>query len=52
VTHTVLVPTMLNLLTQFPDVRKYDLSSLGVLGYGGARGTGTHQSGERASAER
>jgi long-chain acyl-CoA synthetase len=36
VTHTVLVPTMINLLTQFPDVRKYDLSSLGVLAYGGS----------------
>ena len=36
VTHTVLVPTMINLLTQFPDVRKYDLSSLAVLAYGGS----------------
>ena len=35
VTHTVLVPTMINLLTQFPDARKYDLSSLQVLAYGG-----------------
>jgi long-chain acyl-CoA synthetase len=36
VTHTVLVPTMINLLTQFQDVRKYDLSSLQVLAYGGS----------------
>jgi long-chain acyl-CoA synthetase len=36
VTHTVLVPTMINLLTQFPDARKYDLSSLHVLAYGGS----------------
>src|SRR6185503_2467112 len=28
VTHTVLVPTMINLLTQFPDLEKYDLTSL------------------------
>jgi long-chain acyl-CoA synthetase len=36
VTHTVLVPTMINLITQFPDARKYDLSSLQVLAYGGS----------------
>src|SRR3954454_2860118 len=36
VTHTVLVPTMINLLTQFPDARKYDLSSLQMLAYGGS----------------
>ena len=36
VTHAVLVPTMINLLTQFPDARKYDLSSLQVLAYGGS----------------
>ena len=36
VTHTVLVPTMINLLTQFPDLKKYDLSSLEVLAYGGS----------------
>ena len=36
VTHTVLVPTMLNLLMQFPDAKSYDLSSLEVLGYGGS----------------
>ena len=36
VTHTVLVPTMINLLTQFTDARKYDLSSLQVLAYGGS----------------
>jgi long-chain acyl-CoA synthetase len=36
VTHTVLVPTMLNLLTQFADLEKYDLTSLEVIGYGGS----------------
>src|SRR5277367_4612732 len=36
VTHTVLVPTMINLLTQFLDAGKYDLSSLQVLAYGGS----------------
>ena len=36
VSHTVLVPTMINLLTQFPEVTKFDLSSLEVLGYGGS----------------
>src|ERR1700683_3199217 len=36
VTHTVLVPTMINLLTQFLDARKYDFSSLQVLAYGGS----------------
>jgi long-chain acyl-CoA synthetase len=36
VTHTVLVPTMINLLTQFPDAKKHDLSSLQVLAYGGS----------------
>jgi long-chain acyl-CoA synthetase len=36
VTHTVLVPTMINLLTQLPDAGKYDLSSLQVLAYGGS----------------
>jgi long-chain acyl-CoA synthetase len=36
ITHTVLVPTMINLLVQFPDLRKYDLSSLRALGYGGS----------------
>src|SRR5271154_5174864 len=36
VTHTVLVPTMINLLTQFPAAESYDLSSLEVLGYGGS----------------
>ena len=36
VSHTVLVPTMINLLTQFPEVAKFDLSSLEVLGYGGS----------------
>ena len=36
VSHTILVPTMINLLIQFPEVRKYDLSSLVVLAYGGS----------------
>jgi acyl-CoA synthetase (AMP-forming)/AMP-acid ligase II len=36
VTHTVLVPTMVNLLTQFPDLGRFDLSSLEVLAYGGS----------------
>ena len=36
VTHAVLVPTMINLLTQFQDARTYDLSSLQVLAYGGS----------------
>jgi long-chain acyl-CoA synthetase len=36
VTHTVLVPTMINLLTQFADLRKYDLTSLRHLAYGGS----------------
>ena len=36
VSHTVLVPTMINFLTQFADVRKYDLSSLQILAYGGS----------------
>src|SRR5438270_5440988 len=36
VTHTVLVPTMLNLLTQMPEAKRYDLSSLEVLAYGGS----------------
>ncbi|HTQ51497.1 MAG TPA: AMP-binding protein [Candidatus Acidoferrales bacterium] len=36
VTHTVLVPTMINLLTQFADIKRYDLNSLEVLAYGGS----------------
>jgi long-chain acyl-CoA synthetase len=36
VTHTVLVPTMINLLIQFSEARKFDLSSLEVLAYGGS----------------
>ncbi|HYL97452.1 MAG TPA: AMP-binding protein, partial [Blastocatellia bacterium] len=36
VTHTVLVPTMINLLSQFADIGKYDLASLEELGYGGS----------------
>jgi len=36
VTHTVLVPTMINFLTQFPGAGNYDLRSLEVLAYGGS----------------
>jgi len=36
VTRTVLVPTMINLLTQFEQLAHYDLSSLAELGYGGS----------------
>ena len=36
VSHSVLVPTMISLLTQFPDLGKYDLASLEVVGYGGS----------------
>jgi long-chain acyl-CoA synthetase len=32
----VLVPTMINLLTQFPQLTRYDLASLKQLGYGGS----------------
>ena len=36
VSFTVLVPTMINLLTQFTDLPRYDLGSLKLLGYGGS----------------
>lgn len=36
VTHTVLVPTMINMLTQFEGLKSYDLTSLEQLGYGGS----------------
>jgi long-chain acyl-CoA synthetase len=36
VTHTVLVPTMINLLNQFSEFKKYDLRSLEQLAYGGS----------------
>jgi long-chain acyl-CoA synthetase len=36
ITCTVLVPTMINLLTQFADAKSHDLSSLEVVGYGGS----------------
>ncbi len=36
ITHTVLVPTMINLLTQSAGARQRDLSSLEVLAYGGS----------------
>jgi long-chain acyl-CoA synthetase len=36
VSHTVLVPTMINLLMQFPGLTRYDLGALKQLGYGGS----------------
>jgi long-chain acyl-CoA synthetase len=36
VTHAVLVPTMINLLIQFAELGRYNLSSLKLLGYGGS----------------
>jgi acyl-CoA synthetase (AMP-forming)/AMP-acid ligase II len=36
VTHTVMVPTMINMLTQFEELKNYDLTSLERLGYGGS----------------
>ena len=36
VSHTVLVPTMINLLTQSPEAQQHDLTSLEVLAYGGS----------------
>jgi long-chain acyl-CoA synthetase len=36
VTQTVLVPTMINLLTQFSELGRFDLGSLKLLGYGGS----------------
>src|SRR3954452_1668615 len=36
VSHTVLVPMMINLLTQFPELEKYDLASLEEIAYGGS----------------
>jgi len=36
ITHTVLVPTMINLLTQSAEAKQRDLSSLEVLAYGGS----------------
>jgi long-chain acyl-CoA synthetase len=36
VTQTVLVPTMINLLIQFPQLADYDLTSLETLAYGGS----------------
>jgi long-chain acyl-CoA synthetase len=36
VTRTVMVPTMINVLTQFEHLAQYDLSSLMELGYGGS----------------
>jgi long-chain acyl-CoA synthetase len=36
ITQSVLVPTMINLLIQFSELEKYDLSSLETLAYGGS----------------
>ena len=36
VTHTVLVPTMINLLLQYDELKSFDLTSLENLGYGGS----------------
>jgi acyl-CoA synthetase (AMP-forming)/AMP-acid ligase II len=36
INYTVLVPTMINLLTQFAEAKNHDLSSLEVLAYGGS----------------
>ena len=36
VSYTFMVPTMLNRVTTHPDIRKYDLSSLKQIAYGGA----------------
>jgi long-chain acyl-CoA synthetase len=36
VSQTVLVPTMINLLTQFPNLEAFDLSSLEAMAYGGS----------------
>src|SRR3954470_19959138 len=36
ITHTVLVPTMINMLTQSPELQEYDLTTLRHLGYGGS----------------
>ena len=36
ITHTVLVPTMIELLVEFTRIKEFDLSSLQLLGYGGS----------------
>jgi acyl-CoA synthetase (AMP-forming)/AMP-acid ligase II len=36
VTRSVLVPTMINLLIQFPELKRFDLTSLETLAYGGS----------------
>jgi acyl-CoA synthetase (AMP-forming)/AMP-acid ligase II len=36
VNYTVLVPTMINILTQYEGIKNYDLSSLEMLAYGGS----------------
>jgi long-chain acyl-CoA synthetase len=36
ISHTVLVPTMISLLTQYPDLKNHDMTSLEVIGYGGS----------------
>src|SRR5258707_14974190 len=36
ITHTLLAPTMLNMLTKFSGAKQFDLSSLEVLAFGGS----------------
>jgi len=36
VTHTLIVPTMVQLATDYPEADQYDLTSLQVMGYGGS----------------
>lgn len=36
ITHTALVPTMINMLCQVPDVERYDVSSLRKVNFGGS----------------
>ena len=49
---SVLVPTMINLLTQFAELEKYDLTSLEKIGvWRISHGSGAHPPDERGSAE-
>lgn len=36
ITHTIMVPTMINMIIHHPDIENFDLSSLQKLGYGGS----------------
>ncbi|MBV8509575.1 MAG: AMP-binding protein [Xanthobacteraceae bacterium] len=36
VSQTILVPTMINVLTQFPDLKAFDMTSLETVAYGGS----------------